>query len=104
MTQLAPVSRSISAAMSPVWAPLGLAWQSWPPIATLEPVSACDIQAISVAGGHSSTSQARPSAASATGRAMLPSWSAMPFIFQLPAISCRIDAVPPLPCDSPVPG
>ena len=40
MTWLAPASRSISADISPVWAPLALAWQSCPPTSRPLPLTA----------------------------------------------------------------
>jgi hypothetical protein len=81
---------SISAATSPVWAPDGSAWQSWPPIATGEPRAARANSAIRVAGGHTIRSALLANAGAA---AMILESSAAeaasPFIFQLPATSGR---------------
>src|SRR5579859_3507866 len=92
MTALAPASASISAEISPVWAPDGLGWQSWPPIATLfEPDNATAKAAINVAGG-----QTRRSAFPVTldAPAIMASNSVIearrPFIFQLPTIRGRM--------------
>src|ERR1700722_18369097 len=92
MTARAPASASISAEMSPVWAPDGLGWQSWPPIKSpFEPANFAANAAISVAGGQTSRSAF---AATLEAPASMASNSAMedrrPFIFQLPAISGRI--------------
>ena len=63
MTSRAPASAIISAAMSPVWAPEGAAWQSCPPIITGDPAAAATAAAISVAGGQIAMSQAAAAAA-----------------------------------------
>ena len=55
MTAEAPASASISAARSPVWAPAGSGWQSWPPTGNGPPAKK---RASSVAGGQISTSKA----------------------------------------------
>ncbi|CAH2599794.1 protein of unknown function [Rhodovastum atsumiense] len=93
ITQAAPASRSIAAETSPVWAPFAWVWQSCPPTATTLPASASATGRITVAGGQTSRSQARPGAASATARASDSESATRPFIFQLPAMSWRI----PLP-------
>ncbi len=90
MTAVAPASASISAAMSPVKAPLASAWQSWPPIVTGEPFAASASAATSVAGGQTITSALAASAAAPA--TILPNSAAdaaSPFIFQLPATSGR---------------
>src|SRR5919199_3498375 len=89
MTALAPASFSISAEMSPVWAPEGFAWQSWPPMRTGEPDAASANSRISVAGGQIMTSKRSPAPA---GRPRISASSSdaealSPFIFQLPATS-----------------
>src|SRR3981081_3334800 len=94
MMVLAPASPSISAEISPVWAPDALGWQSCAPTATFEPCAFSAKAAISVAGG-----QTRRAALAATpgAPASHASNSAMeafrPFIFQLPAISGRMASV-----------
>src|SRR5258708_14586521 len=91
MTARAPASASISAEISPVWAPDGFGWQSCAP--TLKPPDVGTFSAkaaISVAGG-----QTRRSALAATADAPAsmasnsPSEDFRPFIFQLPAMSGR---------------
>ena len=51
MTSLPPASAIISAAISPVWAPDALGWQSCPPIISGDPLAAAAAAEISVAGG-----------------------------------------------------
>src|ERR1700722_12964540 len=95
MTALAPASASISAEISPVWAPDALGGQSCPPIARVfDPRAFSANVAISVAGGQTSrsalaaTCDAPASMASNSAREAL-----RPFIFQLPATSGRIASV-----------
>ena len=85
MTWLAPASFSIAAEMSPVCAPEAFMWQSCPPTA-MRPAASAAIGPISVAGGHSSTSERGVgwAAISASTSARL---AVTPFIFQLPAAS-----------------
>src|ERR1700692_2500170 len=94
MMALAPASPSISAEISPVWAPDALGCQSWAPTATFDPRAFSAKAAISVAGGQTSRSAA---AATPGAPASMASNSAMeafrPFIFQLPAISGRMASV-----------
>src|SRR5882757_8662238 len=94
MMVLAPASPSISAEISPVWAPDALGWQSCAPTATFEPCAFSAKAAISVAGGQTSRSAL---AATPGAPASMASNSAMeafrPFIFQLPAISGRMASV-----------
>src|ERR1700730_17792387 len=94
MMALAPASPSISAEISPVWAPEALGWQSWAPTATFEPRAFSAKAAISVAGGQTSRSAV---AATPGAPASMASNSAIeafrPFIFQLPAISGRMASV-----------
>ena len=90
MTQFAPESRSITAEISPVWAPDAFAWQSCPPTATAEPTRICATVPIMVAGGQTSRSQPSPSAPRRSGPAIAAACSVSPFIFQLPAISWRM--------------
>src|ERR1700730_4716194 len=92
MMTLAPASASISAEMSPVWAPDALGWQSCAPtLRVLEPRALSAKAAIRVAGG-----QTRRSALAATLEAPTSMASnsteddLRPFIFQLPAISGRM--------------
>src|ERR1700689_3800880 len=92
MTALAPASASISADISPVWAPDGFGWQSCAPtLSVLEPRALSAKAAIRVAGG-----QTRRSALTATSGAPASMASnsteddLRPFIFQLPAISGRM--------------
>jgi hypothetical protein len=90
MTAVAPASLSISALVSPVNAPDGSAWQSWPPMA-MRAAATPTARQIKVAGGQirMSTSGGEANAASATvsisGRD-----AKRPFIFQLPAMRCRM--------------
>ena len=88
--RVAPASASISAEMSPVWAPDGLAWQSCAPMATAEPRAAAAKRASKVAGGHTIRS-ALPAMAAAPATILSSSATeaASPFIFQLPATSGR---------------
>src|SRR6202035_2963476 len=95
MMALAPASASISAEISPVWAPDGLGGQSCPPIARrFEPRDFSAKAAIKVAAGQTSKS-ALPTTRDAP--ASMASNSAIdalrPFIFQLPAISGRMGVV-----------
>jgi hypothetical protein len=71
--------------MSPVWAPHASAWQSCPPTMTGEPASAAATAINCVAGGHTSRSQPAAPPRNAWQRA--DASAAVPFIFQLPAIS-----------------
>src|ERR1700731_827347 len=92
MTALAPASASISAEISPVWAPDGLGWQSWPPSVTpFEPDNLAAKAAINVVGGQTSRS-AFPVTLEAPGTMALNSAidARRPFIFQLPAMSGRM--------------
>src|SRR3984957_6316709 len=102
MTALAPASASISAEISPVWAPEALGWQSCAPIAKFfaakvfecEPRALSAKAAISVAGGQTSRSAlpATPGApASMASNSAIEAFR--PFIFQLPAISGRMVSV-----------
>src|SRR3984885_9845219 len=102
MTALAPASASISAEISPVWAPEALGWQSCAPIAKFfaakvfecEPRAFSAKAAISVAGGQTSKSAlpATPGApASMASNSAIEAFR--PFIFQLPAISGRMASV-----------
>src|SRR3954469_15130821 len=90
MTAAAPASLSISAAISPVWAPDAFAWQSWPPKVSFEPFEAQANCASRVAGGQTIRSAL---SASLSAPALMPLNSAIeddsPFIFQLPATSGR---------------
>src|SRR6476469_420293 len=88
ITAPAPASASISAEMSPVWAPAGSAWQSWPPIITDERCAEAANSRIRVAGGHTINS-ALPRSSAAPDRILANSArdAANPFIFQLPATS-----------------
>src|SRR5260370_30179432 len=95
MTARAPASASISAEISPVWAPDGFGWQSCAPTPKPPDVGTFSAKAaISVAGG-----QTRRSALAATADAPAsmasnsPREDFRPFIFQLPAISGRIVSV-----------
>src|ERR1700723_3421407 len=95
MTALAPASASISADISPVWAPDGFGWQSCAPtLSVLEPSALSAKAAIRVAGGQTrrlalaATSGAPASMASNSLEEDL-----RPFIFQLPAISGRMASV-----------
>src|SRR5580658_9028005 len=97
MTAVAPASASISAEISPVWAPEALGWQSCAPTAKAfecETRAVSAKAAISVAGGQTRRS-ALPATAGAP--ASMASNSAIeafrPFIFQLPAISGRMASV-----------
>src|SRR5215475_8406798 len=74
--------------MSPVWAPIGSAWQSWPPMITPEPCAETANSRIKVAGGHTINS-ALPLSSAAPDRILANSVreAANPFIFQLPATS-----------------
>src|SRR5580658_5256163 len=90
MTQEAPESRSMAAEMSPVWAPLSLTWQSWPPTATGDPARIWATAAIWVKGGQTSRSQVRPVVPARRGCAIAAASAVRPFIFQLPAISWGI--------------
>jgi hypothetical protein len=95
MTEDAPASFSISAEMSPVWAPASAAWQSCPPVLTGVARSASEMRASSVAGTHSSASvsvsspcmKPLPMATASVSEALVP------FIFQLPATRGRIPGV-----------
>src|SRR5216683_4900002 len=94
MMALAPASPSISAEISPVWAPDALGWQSCAPTAIFEPRAFSAKAAISVAGGQTSRSAlaATPGApASMASNSTVEAFR--PFIFQLPAISGRIASV-----------
>src|SRR6266581_2447533 len=95
MMALAPASASISAEMSPVWAPDALGWQSCAPTATVfEPPAFSVKAAISVAGGQTSRSALSAiSEAPASMASNSPMEAFRPFIFQLPAISGRIPSV-----------
>src|SRR6476660_224260 len=88
ITAPAPASASISAEMSPGWAPVGSVWQSWPPIITPEPCADAANARIKVAGGHTINS-ALPFSSAAPDRILANSVgeAANPFIFQLPATS-----------------
>src|SRR5215471_3631530 len=95
MMALAPASASISAEISPVWAPERLGWQSCAPTANdLAPLALAAKAETKVAGG-----QTRRSALAITPLlpASIASNSPMeaerPFIFQLPAISGRMASV-----------
>src|ERR1700731_491816 len=95
MMALAPASASISAEISPVWAPDALGWQSCAPtLRVFEPRARSAKAAIRVAGGQTSRS-ALPATAGAP--ASMASNSAVedlrPFIFQLPAIRGRMALV-----------
>src|SRR5215467_11442898 len=74
--------------MSPVCAPAGSAWQSWPPIITDEPCAEAANSRIKVARGHTINS-ALPLSSAAPDRILANSArdAANPFIFQLPATS-----------------
>src|SRR5258708_16044377 len=91
MTARAPASASISAEISPVWAPDGFGWQSCAP--TLKPPDVGTFSAkaaISVAGGQTSRSPlAPPPDAPARRASNHPSQVLRPPLFQLPP--------PPLP-------
>ena len=90
ITAQAPASASISAAISPVWAPEAAAWQSWPPIPTGPPRAISANRATSVAGGQTISSALPASAAApATIFSSSATEAASPFIFQLPATSGR---------------
>ena len=93
MTWLAPASFSISADTSPVWAPLALAWQFWPPTRSPLPRAASAIAATSVDGGQTSNSRSLQPACFTPAATSLTSARASarrPFIFQFPAISGRL--------------
>src|ERR1700738_4199913 len=94
MMALAPASPSISAEISPVWAPDASGWQSCAPTATFEPRAFSAKAATRVAGGQTSKSAL---AATPGAPASMASNSAVeafrPFIFQLPAISGRMASV-----------
>src|SRR4051794_31726901 len=95
MTALAPASLSISAEMSPVWAPEALGCQSCAPIASvLEPRALSAKAAITVAGGQTSRSALAATAGEPDCMASNSATEAFrPFIFQLPAIKGRIVSV-----------
>jgi hypothetical protein len=93
MTALAPASASISAETSPVCAPEGAGWQSCAPMARAEPRARSAHLERSVAGGQTIASAGAPDRPAAR-RSISPSAGASPFIFQLPAINCRILFVP----------
>ena len=95
ITYWAPASLIIAAAMSPVKAPLSLAWQSCAPSATLPPFSAQAACASRVAGGQTASSAAPALPASTASRIALssPSEAVRPFIFQLPATRGRTPGV-----------
>jgi hypothetical protein len=76
----------MAAEMSPVCAPLALAWQSWPPSIICVPPSLRASNASCVAGGQINRSQPRPEADS-NGSTIAAACPDSPFIFQLPAIS-----------------
>src|SRR5882762_3116330 len=95
MMAVAPASASISAEISPVWAPDGLGWQSCAPTARVfEPRARSAKSAISVAGGQTSRSAlAATSGAPASMASNSPLEDLSPFIFQLPAISGRMASI-----------
>src|SRR5215813_13511168 len=75
--------------ISPVKAPLGSEWQSWPPISTMPSELPANCIA-RVAGGHTMMSALSRSVFAPATILQKSSWDAMrPFIFQLPAISGR---------------
>src|ERR1700730_3182936 len=89
MMALAPASASISAEISPVWAPDGSGWQSCAPTESpFEPRAFSAKQAIRVAGGPTRRS-AFPATPDAPARkaSHSPEEALRPFIFQFPAIS-----------------
>src|SRR5947209_3872521 len=95
MIARAPASASISAEMSPVWAPDSFGWQSCAPTASaFERRAFSANSATRVAGGHTRTSTLP---ARSEAPASIASNSAeedfRPFIFQLPAISGRMASV-----------
>jgi hypothetical protein len=90
MTPEQPASLSISAEMSPVWAPLASLWQSWPPSLMGLDATSRTIGAISVAGGQIMTSQrTRAPDSISISRSTSSSDAMVPFIFQFPATSGR---------------
>src|SRR3984885_11446986 len=95
MTALAPASASISAEISPVWAPDGLGWQSCPPIARAFEPRALSAKAITRVAGGQTRRSARPATfeALASMASNSPLDALRPFIFQLPAISGRMALV-----------
>src|SRR3981189_2558647 len=94
MMVLAPASTSISAEISPVWAPDALGWQSCAPTATFEPCAFSAKAAISVAGGQTSRSALAATPGAPASMASNSAEEALrPFIFQLPAISGRMASV-----------
>src|SRR5258708_1278425 len=95
MMARAPASASISAEISPVWAPDGFGWQSCAPTPKPPDVGTFSAKAaISVAGGQTRRSAlAATAGAPASMASNSPSEDFRPFIFQLPAISGRIVSV-----------
>src|ERR1700722_554026 len=95
MMALAPASASISADISPVWAPEALGWQSCAPtLSVLEPRALSAKAAIRVAGGQTRRSVlAATSEAPTTMASNSVAEDLRPFIFQLPAISGRMASV-----------
>src|SRR3984893_975465 len=95
MMALAPASASISAEISPVWAPDALGWQSCAPtLRVFEPRARSAKAAIRVAGGQTSRSALPATAGAPASMASNSTIEAFrPFIFQLPAISGRMASV-----------
>src|SRR3954469_22902280 len=94
MIAVAPESASISAAISPVWAPEAFGWQSWAPTATFLPRAFSAKAAIRVAGGQTSRSALPATSAAPLSMASNSAVEAFrPFIFQLPAIRGRMASV-----------
>src|ERR1700730_8385345 len=95
MMALAPASASISAEISPVWAPDALGWQSCaPPLRVFESRARSAKAAIRVAGGQTSRSALPATSGAPVSMASnSPKEAFRPFIFQLPAISGRMVSV-----------
>src|SRR5258706_8414637 len=95
MIAVAPASASISAEISPVWAPDGLGWQSCAPTARVfEPRALSAKAAIRVAGGQTSRSALAATCDAPASMASNSAWEDLrPFIFQLPAIRGRMASV-----------
>ena len=91
ITMDAPASFSISAEMSPVWAPEAAAWQSCPPTLILPPFITALARRRMVAGGQTSTSHFSFTPFSMAPRRRGSRRAAVvPFIFQFPATRGRI--------------
>src|SRR5216683_2535441 len=95
MMAVAPASASISAEISPVWAPDDLGWQSCAPTAKFfEPRARSANAAISVAGGQTSRSALAATSGAPASIVSNSAWEDLrQFIFQLPAIRGRMASV-----------